>query len=269
MTRPGGAPPVYGSEHRPKGAHLNIQNKPCQAGALSADIYYSGCLLPEAEARRRAARAVRPQGSESGRARRASGRTWRAPAALFAALAARPRWLVNDDVLSRRTISLLNTSFSLLIRRLCRAREAALAPSRSRAPRARVHPVKSANAINKPFDHSPIRLRAAFIFRRCLQVTRIIGSLITPSGPPRAPPPLAHLTPSHSPRSHAADFHVGKGGKGDIGYALPESTDCPCSRTGDTTFIRHLAGAQTIVHDDESWETARMSLNRRRQRDES
>lgn len=35
------------------------------------------------------------------------------PLCLFAAL--RPLWLVNDDVLSQQTISLLNTSFSLLI----------------------------------------------------------------------------------------------------------------------------------------------------------
>lgn len=34
------------------------------------------------------------------------------PLCLFAAL--RPLWLVNDDVLSQQTISLLNTSFSLL-----------------------------------------------------------------------------------------------------------------------------------------------------------
>lgn len=36
------------------------------------------------------------------------------PLCLFAAL--RPLWLVNDDVLSQQTISLLNTSFSLFIR---------------------------------------------------------------------------------------------------------------------------------------------------------
>lgn len=35
------------------------------------------------------------------------------PLCLFAAL--RPLWLVNDDVLSQQTISLLNTSFSLLV----------------------------------------------------------------------------------------------------------------------------------------------------------
>lgn len=36
------------------------------------------------------------------------------PLCLFAAL--RPLWLVNDDVLSQQTISLLNTSFSLFVR---------------------------------------------------------------------------------------------------------------------------------------------------------
>lgn len=42
------------------------------------------------------------------------------PLCLFAAL--RPLWLVNDDVLSQQTISLLNTSFSLLILPPCRSR---------------------------------------------------------------------------------------------------------------------------------------------------
>lgn len=52
------------------------------------------------------------------------------PLCLFAAL--RPLWLVNDDVLSQQTISLLNTSFSLLILYPCRSREARAVP-RARA----------------------------------------------------------------------------------------------------------------------------------------
>ncbi|CAH3867111.1 unnamed protein product [Pieris brassicae] len=43
------------------------------------------------------------------------------PLCLFAAL--RPQWLVNDDVLSQQTISLLNTSFSLSMRPPCRTQE--------------------------------------------------------------------------------------------------------------------------------------------------
>ncbi|CAF4893038.1 unnamed protein product [Pieris macdunnoughi] len=51
---------------------------------------------------------------------RGSGGTCR-PLCLFAAL--RPQWLVNDDVLSQQTISLLNTSFSLSMRPPCRTQE--------------------------------------------------------------------------------------------------------------------------------------------------
>ncbi|CAH0406923.1 unnamed protein product [Chilo suppressalis] len=59
------------------------------------------------------------------------------PLCLFAAL--RPLWLVNDDVLSQQTISLLNTSFSLLMLRPCRA--CALRPMRRRrSPLAWSHP---------------------------------------------------------------------------------------------------------------------------------
>lgn len=59
------------------------------------------------------------------------------PLCLFAAL--RPLWLVNDDVLSQQTISLLNTSFSLLMLYPCRSREWP-AVRRARATFAWSHP---------------------------------------------------------------------------------------------------------------------------------
>lgn len=66
------------------------------------------------------------------------------PLCLFAAL--RPLWLVNDDVLSQQTISLLNTSFSLLMLYPCRSRAALAVPrARPRSP-GRIHLVNSANA---------------------------------------------------------------------------------------------------------------------------
>ncbi|OWR41076.1 Dissatisfaction [Danaus plexippus plexippus] len=108
------------------------------------------------------------------------------PLCLFAAL--RPLWLVNDDVLSQQTISLLNTSFSLLSLHPTRT-QVIIIPLSLSIRFAWSHPASQfgkrvstlcrkcngtnvarinylefrLSTVNKPFDHSPIRLREAFI----------------------------------------------------------------------------------------------------------